>query len=99
MLLFISRIINVLPLSWAMFLGRHLGRFWHDMAPVRRKVARDNIHMALGDELSSKEQKRIIRRTFMHFGMSFMEELRMPWWSRELSEKLVKRDQYAQKAM
>ncbi|MGM0417705.1 MAG: lysophospholipid acyltransferase family protein [Thermodesulfobacteriota bacterium] len=90
MLSLFSRFISILPLWAALALGRFIGFIWYYIIPVRKKLAFENIKRALGDELSEKEQKKIIRRFFSNFCMSLMEVLRIPHMSLADNEKLVK---------
>ena len=50
----------------------------------------DNIRRALGNELSEKERKKIIRRFFSNFCMSLIETLRIPHMTLAENEQLVK---------
>ena len=90
MLSLFSRFISFLPLSATLALGRFLGFIWYYIIPIRKKVAMDNIRRALGNEISEKEQKKIIRRLFSNFCMSIIEILRIPHMSLTENEKLVK---------
>ena len=94
MILFISKLISALPLSVAMAMGRFMGWFWYYILPIRRRVALDNLKMALGNDYTPREQKKIVRETFRHLAMFGFEELRLPSWTAETSEKLVKRVGY-----
>lgn len=94
MLLFISRIFCKFPLSWAMAAGKGLGLIWYYILPIRRKVARENIKLALGNELNKKEQKKVARDTFISLARVIMEEIRLPIWSGELSKNLVRRENF-----
>lgn len=89
MLSFLSWFISILPLPVALAFGRFLGFLWYYIVPVRKKLAFTNIKRALGDKLSEKEQKKIIRRFFSNFCMSFVEVLRIPHMSLKKNKKLV----------
>jgi len=90
MLQFLSRFISLLPVWAAMTLGRFIGFIWYYIIPVRKKLCMENINRAFGNEISKKEQKKIVRRFFSNFSMSFIEVLRIPHMSLKQNEKLVK---------
>lgn len=90
MLKLLSRFMSFLPLWLAMAIGRFLGWVWYYIVPIRRGVALKNIRRALGDELSEKEQRKIIRQLFSNFGMYIVELLRIPHMTVAENEKLVK---------
>lgn len=90
MLSLLSRFIYLLPLTVALAFGRLLGFIWYYIVPVRKKVAMDNIRRALGNDISEKERKRIIRSFFSNFCMSAIEILRTPHMSLSENEELVK---------
>jgi KDO2-lipid IV(A) lauroyltransferase len=90
MLSLFSRFIAFLPLWAALALGRFIGFIWYYIIPVRKKLCRENIRRAFGNEMSEKEQKKIARRFFSNFCMSLIEILRIPHMSLAQNEKLVK---------
>ena len=67
-----------MPLDWALAIGRAIGWFWFYVIPIRRGVALENVRRALGEELSLKERRRIVRRSLQNLAMVFIEALRMP---------------------
>jgi KDO2-lipid IV(A) lauroyltransferase len=85
----LSRFVSFLPLSWAMAFGRFIGWVWYYIIPIRRGVAMHNINRALGQELSKKEQRKIIRELFSNFGMYIAELLRIPYMTLAENEQLV----------
>jgi len=90
MLSILSRFIYFLPLSVALALGRFLGFIWYYIIPIRKKVAMDNVRRALGNEISEKERKRIVRRFFSNICMSAIEILRIPHMNLSENEELVR---------
>lgn len=66
--------LRLLPASWADGLGRLLGWGWYRLVPIRRAVARENVHAALG--LQAPAGEPIVRDMYLHLGRSFVELLR-----------------------
>jgi len=90
MLSLFSRFISFLPLGVALAFGRFIGLIWYYIVPVRKKLCMENVNRVFGNELSKKEQKKIVRRFFSKFCMSFMEVLRIPHMSLAENKKLVR---------
>jgi KDO2-lipid IV(A) lauroyltransferase len=74
----IAFLLNLLPLEWALWIGRSLGQaaFW--LVPGRRRVALRNLETAFQHEKTPRELEEIAFRTFANLGMTFVEFLRMP---------------------
>jgi KDO2-lipid IV(A) lauroyltransferase len=70
--------LNLLPLEWALGIGRFLGRLGFSVVRSRRKLALRNLQTALGRERPFQELEDIARRTFSNLGMTLVEFLRMP---------------------
>lgn len=79
----------MLPLGWALALGRVLGLIWYYLIPLRRDVALANVARTVGRDLSPREQRRIVRNAFQRQGMYVMELLRLPALTREVCEELI----------
>ena len=77
-----------------MAFGRFLGWFWYFIVPARKKVSLANLNLALGKELSKKEQKKIIRELFSNFCMYIVELLRLPHMTLEQNKKQVQIDDW-----
>ena len=90
----LSYIFRLLPLSWAMLCGRILGNFWYYLVPIRRRVAQNNIKIALGDRLNDREQRLMVRRSCQHIVMMTIESLRMHNMTVELSKQIARRENY-----
>ena len=87
----ISVCFVMLPLSWALWMGRAFGLLWYYGIPIRRNVARRNVARVFGDKLSSREQHRIVRRCFENQGMFGVEVFRLPALTAAQSERLIER--------
>jgi len=70
--------LNTLPLAWALWIGRCLGRMAFTVVRSRRTVALKNLQTAFGREKSSRELENLAKRTFSNLGMTLVEFLRMP---------------------
>ena len=90
-ILLMSKIFCLLPLWLALFIGRCLGWVWYYLIPVRRSIARENVRRVLGRDLTERDQRRIVRRSFENLAMNVIETLRAPIMTKELSTKLVER--------
>ena len=78
MLQAVTYVLNTLPLLWALWIGRCLGRMAFTVVRGRRRVALRNLQTAFGREKSPQEIENIARRTFSNLGMTLVEFLRMP---------------------
>lgn len=74
----ISYLLNLLPLEWALWIGRSLGRMAYRVVRDRRRLALENLEIAFGQEKNRDELREIARKTFSNLGMIFVEFLRMP---------------------
>lgn len=74
----ISRLICLLPLPWALALGRACGLIWYYLIPVRRRVALVNVERVFGDQLSPAARRRLVRANFVHLACYAVELLRIP---------------------
>lgn len=91
MLRVLSGLFRLMPLSWAMAWARALGFIWFYCIPIRRKVALRNVTRALGDAVSPRRRRQIVRRCFANICMYAIEELRMPDMTQAVSVRLVTR--------
>lgn len=70
--------LNLLPLEWALWIGRCLGRLAFRVVSGRRRVVLKNLEVAFGLGKSPQELEEIARKTFSNLGMTLVEFLRMP---------------------
>jgi len=83
----LMKILNALPLGAALFIGRVAGRFLY-LDSKRRSLAFKNAKLAF-PEKSHRKVKRIIRRSFLHFGMNIIESLLLPKLDAHYVEKYM----------
>ena len=69
--------VSQMPRSWALALGRLLGRGLYLFFPLRKDVARDNLKLSF-PELTDRQRRTILYRTYQHFGMVLIDFLRIP---------------------
>lgn len=74
----IGAVVRALPPSWAVGLGRRLGRAAYAIQPKRRAICLGNLRGAFRDERSPEALDRICRGVFETMGMSFVEMLMTP---------------------
>ena len=79
----LGAILTRLPRRVTWLMGQALGLMILYLAPIRKKVARANIAKAF-PELSAKEQRKILRRCYRHFGVATLDILFIPNWSHRL---------------
>ena len=78
----IGRLLRLLPLSWALRLGRGLGCLCWPLVPHRRReMAVNNIMFSLG--VDRAEALDLVRRSAVRFGPLFIELLRLPLLNRD----------------
>ena len=89
MVVWMSRALCALPLTWALALGRAFGLVWYYLVPIRRGVALGNVQRAFGESLPLSRQRQIVRRSFQNLCMYVVEGLRTPGLTAEVSRQLV----------
>lgn len=72
------RLLNLLPWSWQLALGRFLGDATRRLARSRARVARTNLRLCF-PELETAARERLLRDHFRALGMGVVE-LAMSWW-------------------
>lgn len=80
--------------------GAWLGRTVWRLAGSRRKIAADNLRMALGDKLSEDEIEGIVKRVFENIGRTLVEFSRFGQLTRERMDEIIVGDgqEYIRKA-
>ena len=71
------RLINILPRQLALFLGEALGFTAYVCVGKERRRALTNLDRAYGADLSFRRKKEIARGSFITFGRSIMEAMRL----------------------
>ncbi len=76
--IFLAKHIARLPMPFLLALGRLVGRIAYYIAKRRRKIVARNIELSF-PELSSAEQKRLVKENFKAMGMGIFEVI-AAWW-------------------
>jgi KDO2-lipid IV(A) lauroyltransferase len=71
-------LFRALPSAVALAFGRQLGSLAFILAYKRRRLALRNMSLALGNEISPREQTEIVKRSFKHFGTLLSEFFQIP---------------------
>ena len=87
----ISIITKLFPRSLLLKLGKYLGIFAYYIFPIRKKVALKNISIAF-KEHSLQYHMKILKKTYMHFGMILMDFLRTPHINNKHINQITKLD-------
>lgn len=66
-------IVRGMPFSLAMWCARRLGDVTFDLLRLRRRVTLVNLAAAFGHQSDPAARRRLARRTYRNFGMSFVE--------------------------
>lgn len=82
-------VVRLLPARVALWLGGFIGRLAFDLVGFRRGVTLRNLTNHLGDGRSRGETEELGRRSYMHFGMSLVEYIRVPALSGEYVERYI----------
>jgi len=88
LLLFIDRIILLLPVYFSLIIGKFGGFLAYLFLPKYSKLAKENLKMAFKDEKSRHQINEIARNVFANLGMSAAEVLSMPKIKRQLDKKM-----------
>jgi KDO2-lipid IV(A) lauroyltransferase len=81
-------IVNILPLSWALLLGRFWGRIVYSLHK-RRRVAYVNLKAAFGSSYQAGELKKIARKMYENIAQTAVELFRMKKINRAFIESHV----------
>ena len=76
MFVLISFVLKILPRKISLFIGRLIGRFLYYVVPIRKKVAKKNINSNFKN-LSKKKRKKILKDTYIHYGMVLVDFMRI----------------------
>jgi KDO2-lipid IV(A) lauroyltransferase len=85
----VSFLINLLPESFALWVGRQMGNVAYYLDWEHRNVALQNLRIAFGQEKSEEERRSIAKRNFQHMGMMVIEFFRILGMDTETYRKKV----------
>ena len=70
-----------LPYAWQLHIGAMLGRLAYSLTKRRRHIAQTNITLAF-PELSSQEQRKLLKANFRSSGIALIE-IGLSWWGNQ----------------
>lgn len=82
-------VINLLPESVALWIGRQVGHLMYVVDFEHRRVAMENLKIAFGQEKSEEERRFIAKKCFENLGMMAIEFFRIPQMDVETYQKKV----------
>lgn len=85
----LSALFSALPEAAAIHAGDLLGRFTHDVVPIRRGVAEGNLTAAFPG-WSAGKRRQVLRRMYRHFGRNLAEFARFPVLTRAGLDRRVR---------
>jgi KDO2-lipid IV(A) lauroyltransferase len=85
----ISFLVNLLPESFALWVGRQMGNVAYYLDLEHRNVALQNLGIAFGQEKSEQERRSIAKKSFQNMGMMVIEFLRIPGMDMEAIKRKV----------
>jgi KDO2-lipid IV(A) lauroyltransferase len=76
---FLFGLLRILPRGAVRAMGRALGRLTYTFDRSHRSLAEANLKTAFGETLNKEEISKIVRRAFIHFGISFFDLFHLAW--------------------
>ena len=98
MFVLISFVLKILPRKISLFIGRLIGRFLYYVVPIRKKVAKKNINSNFKN-LSRKKRKKILKDTYIHYGMVLVDFMRLSSNNLKNIDKLFSIDDESKKIL
>ena len=86
--LLISIFFNLFPRGISLIFGRFIGRMMYYIIPIRKNVALQNIKDNF-PKLDNKQHIRILKNTYIHFGMVLSDFLRQNQLNKKKIKKIV----------
>jgi len=81
--------LSILSRRTCLYLGKTLGLAFYYLDKRHRLIALSNLKIAFGKEMSASELKRIARNSFIHFGKTFMDIIKLPLLEEEKRKALI----------
>lgn len=85
----VSFVFNVLPLEFALRLGRIFGLLIYFTNKKRRSIAYANLKASFGDALSSIQKKHIVKGVYINLAQSFVEVMRFPRIDKDYVDRYI----------
>ncbi|MCB1042388.1 MAG: lysophospholipid acyltransferase family protein [Acidobacteria bacterium] len=74
-ILLFEGLVRMLPHSWVRAMGSSLGWFAYALSRKHRRIARINLDLVFGEQLTPRQKTQIIQRTYRHFAHALLETL------------------------
>ena len=84
----LSFFFRFLPRKIALMVGRTLGLFIFYVYPLRKSIALTNLKIAF-PEYDYKKRLSILKKSYTHYGMVFIDFFRLPTIKQKFNEKIV----------
>ena len=83
-----SLFFQIIPRGIALLIGRMMGSFFYLFVPIRKTIAIKNLDIAF-PKWSINKKKSILHLCYCHYGMIFIDFLRLPRYKRKKNHILV----------
>lgn len=84
---FLGIVVNLVPQSWAYWLGKRLGDLIHTVFKDRSRIAIKNMKLAL--DVDDPRAEELAKDNFQHLGMILIEFLRLPQLKKEDLDQIL----------
>jgi KDO2-lipid IV(A) lauroyltransferase len=91
-----TRLVPLLPRAICLHLARFLGSVMFIFDRAGRKVALNNLEVALGPEFNESQRHRIARQSFQHFAQTMLDLLWSPRLTRENFRSYIELENFAE---
>ena len=86
----ISFMFVILPSSFALWIGRMIGKFGYCLAFKGKGIAYNNLRIAFSETKSDQEIRQILKDCYEHYGQNIVELARLPLTGKTGYEKIVR---------
>jgi len=82
-------LLSILPRKLCLSWGKTIGLAFYYLDKRHRLIALSNLKTAFGKELSASELRRIARNSFIHFGKTFIDIIKLPHLGEDKRNALI----------
>ena len=82
-------LLSILPRKLCLSWGKTIGLAFYYLDKRHRLIALSNLKTAFGKELSASELRRIARSSFIHFGKTFIDIIKLPHLGEDKRNALI----------
>jgi len=82
-------LLSILPRKLCLSWGKTIGLAFYYLDKRHRLIALSNLKTAFGKELSAPELRRIARNSFIHFGKTFIDIIKLPHLGEDKRNALI----------